>query len=205
MTKTPSLSIKEPCKQSWAGMSPADTGRFCNACSKVVIDFTAYSDAELMAFFSKNDTTSICGKFTNYQLQHEPVSAARPRRYSYFWSLFIFLSILFTQNAKAQIIGKVSVTVIAPIKVPQEKPATNRNVRGKIIDAVGNPIANAVIKLLPGNLQFITKADGEFSFDLPQSARYLVIEAAGYKTMRLNASERRYIKVQLTEELFKMG
>ena len=200
MSPSPIFSIKEPCHESWAVMIPTDLGRFCNACSKTVIDFTTYSDAELIAFFSKRETRDICGKFTNGQLHQEKILLQKPAKKSFVWSLILFFSMLFSQSASAQTLGKVSTTTVIPQDLFQDVMGEIHKVRGIITNGLGHPISNAVIKLFPSKLQFTTTASGEFSFDLPESTKYLFVEAVGYKAMRLNSSERRYMKVQMKED-----
>jgi hypothetical protein len=44
-------------------MTPGDKGRFCDSCQKTVHDFTGMSDMQLIAFFKKPSTGSVCGRF----------------------------------------------------------------------------------------------------------------------------------------------
>lgn len=62
------ISIPEPCSASWAEMTPVDKGRFCQQCSKTVIDFTNKSDAEVIRLM-RQTTISPCGRFSSEQLQ----------------------------------------------------------------------------------------------------------------------------------------
>ena len=41
------LTIPEPCHESWNSITSAEKGKFCNACRKTVVDFTAMGDREL--------------------------------------------------------------------------------------------------------------------------------------------------------------
>lgn len=50
-------------------MQPEQRGAFCNACSKVVIDFTQMSDEELIQYFESKKDERICGRFKSSQLE----------------------------------------------------------------------------------------------------------------------------------------
>jgi hypothetical protein len=71
MSKKFQLTIEEPCHEKWNNMAPADKGRFCDSCQKQVIDFTGMSDSQLVAFFKKPSTGSLCGRFNADQLNHD--------------------------------------------------------------------------------------------------------------------------------------
>lgn len=65
------ISVPQPCPQKWDKMTPAQGGRFCNQCDKVIVDFTKMSDDELLHYFSKNCNTEICGLFSNTQIEQK--------------------------------------------------------------------------------------------------------------------------------------
>ncbi len=49
-------------------MTPNEKGRFCNACSKTVIDFTKMNTLEIQNFLNMNKDQSICGHIKQSQL-----------------------------------------------------------------------------------------------------------------------------------------
>ncbi|WP_131707575.1 hypothetical protein [Chryseobacterium angstadtii] len=61
------LTISKPCHENWDTMSPDEKGKFCSVCSKVVKDFTNFSDEELLANFNSDE--KVCGRFTQDQLE----------------------------------------------------------------------------------------------------------------------------------------
>jgi len=80
MNKIKSVSIPEPCKQSWQQMVSVNSGRHCDSCSKTVIDFTAKTDAEIIKYFStKRDA---CGRFADDQLPrvNQLLQMPKPRK-----------------------------------------------------------------------------------------------------------------------------
>jgi len=62
------ITIPKPCHVDWNKMTPDKTGRFCNSCSKSVVDFTQMLPKEIQKFFIKNQGKKICGRFQNKQL-----------------------------------------------------------------------------------------------------------------------------------------
>lgn len=64
------IHIPEPCHEDWTKMTPAQKGRFCKSCKKVVIDFRGKSkteiESEIKARERKGEQT--CGRFTKSQL-----------------------------------------------------------------------------------------------------------------------------------------
>jgi hypothetical protein len=67
------LSIPHPCTKGWDNMTPSGNGRYCNACDKVVTDFTHMTDGEIQDFFLAHQTKKICGHFRKSQLERTRV------------------------------------------------------------------------------------------------------------------------------------
>lgn len=63
--------IPEPCHEDWNAMTPKERGRFCDACAKVVVDFTTMSDEEIINYLQQYSKQKTCGHFKNEQL-HQP-------------------------------------------------------------------------------------------------------------------------------------
>lgn len=90
--------IAEPCSANYNQMSPADKGRFCESCCKVVVDFTKKSAQEILDFLSGNQDT--CGRFRKSQLlpitvEKSPKISKRFSRFSVAL-FFVFGTMLFT-------------------------------------------------------------------------------------------------------------
>lgn len=72
-----SISIPEPCHEDWSQMTPKEKGRFCDSCSKTVVDFTKMNTYEIQDFISQNQENRVCGHFKQTQLEsvhlHVPI------------------------------------------------------------------------------------------------------------------------------------
>lgn len=63
------FSIPKPCSASWNKMHPNTQGRFCDLCSKTVVDFSNKSTQEIEQYFKKNSKEKTCGRFRTDQLK----------------------------------------------------------------------------------------------------------------------------------------
>jgi hypothetical protein len=68
MDRTYKLEIPKPCTQEWDEMIPDASGRFCNSCTKSVVDFTGMNSGEIKQYFSNNTGKKICGRFSSNQI-----------------------------------------------------------------------------------------------------------------------------------------
>lgn len=80
------LSIPTPCTQDWDAMTPADQGRHCAACQKVVVDFSRMTDGEIVALMQARAGQEICGRLETGQLGRELVPALPLPRKLPWWS-----------------------------------------------------------------------------------------------------------------------
>ncbi len=62
------IEIAKPCRAKWNGMTPAEQGRFCGECSKIVIDFTSMTTDEIHQYFLQHRDQKICGRFISAQI-----------------------------------------------------------------------------------------------------------------------------------------
>ncbi len=67
------ISIPEPCHEDWNSMTPDANGKFCNSCSKSVIDFTNKTDTEIHNMMIARKNERICGHFKKTQV-NRPLS-----------------------------------------------------------------------------------------------------------------------------------
>ena len=64
------INVPKPCSQNWNSMIPNKEGRFCNSCSKTVIDFTKMDIPEIKNYLIENSgKEGVCGHFKFDQVQ----------------------------------------------------------------------------------------------------------------------------------------
>ena len=68
--KTPNfiVSIPEPCHEDWNKMEPDTKGKFCNSCSKSVLDFSTKTDTEIKDILLEYKDQKVCGHFKKSQV-----------------------------------------------------------------------------------------------------------------------------------------
>ncbi|MBO9702992.1 MAG: energy transducer TonB [Sporocytophaga sp.] len=60
--------IENPCHEEWENMKIGVDSRFCNHCTKNVIDFTGRTRDEILEYILVNYNKNICGRFYSRQL-----------------------------------------------------------------------------------------------------------------------------------------
>lgn len=158
-------------------MTPTDQGAFCNVCSKCVVDFTRFSDAELLAYFS-NAPKNVCGRFDKKQLI--PPAAYTPIIPSFAKRLFLGLAMVAgfypTLNAQTSIISNQPATQQQPNHSnnskqlsPQTTSDTTGVITGVVLDSATSEPLFAVSVFIEGtNIGASTDFDGKFKLVLPQ-------------------------------------
>jgi len=62
-----SFAINTPCNQDWSSMEISNAGRYCQVCSKNVIDFTNQSNVDIYKTIM-DSKERICGRIWENQL-----------------------------------------------------------------------------------------------------------------------------------------
>lgn len=203
-----SLSIPKPCHENWAAMTPEDKGRFCAACQKTVIDFTAMTDAELAQFFKK-PAGSVCGRFDSSQLDRM-VDVPRKRLpwIKYFFGMAL-PALLFSKKAAAQgevrpTLGKVAVCMPskpsgAAIKVMKPPAQELRTITGVVSDASGMPIPGVSVVFKNTTRGVVTNTQGEFELkQTDETERELIFSSVGYERKMVAVDKQGDVSIVLT-------
>ncbi len=101
MGKYISINIPESCSQDWNMMEQRNEGRHCGSCKKTVIDFTVMTDTQLANFFKKN-TSNVCGRFYDDQLDKQIVLPKRELPWLKYFFTITLPAFLFSQKSWGQ-------------------------------------------------------------------------------------------------------
>lgn len=136
--ETYSLNIPRPCHEKWNDMTPNERGRFCNHCSKTIIDFTKMSDKEIISVLTHQP--NVCGRFRNEQMNRPIALSESTVIHSYFplrnivFGLFILTTplVVFSQTDTT----KTEIHAPSEILIVEENAKTGTDtVEGWLIDA----------------------------------------------------------------------
>jgi hypothetical protein len=172
MKKQFALTVPTPCHENWNTFTPTQKGKFCGACQKEVIDFTAWTDDEIKRYF-KTTTQSTCGRFKQQQLKIYPTTEVRPKSHSA-WAAFVaFLMLLVHEPAEAQTSTPTRQEQVDEQKREKiaGKALTTITVRGIVIDDVDSLGIPGVNVLRKGTTEgTVTDTNGKFelTLNLPQ-------------------------------------
>jgi TonB-dependent SusC/RagA subfamily outer membrane receptor len=201
------LSIPEPCHENWQQMTPTQQGRFCNACAKEVIDFSAMTDIQVLNYFTTLTHEKVCGRALPEQLDRTISRPAQPKkRIFWYWNYFVMFLMFFAKgnSTKAQNCTKPA-TELSPVKnvdvrgdvvVVAGQIKKQHVVSGKVIDNKGEPVPFASIINKEAKYGVATDGKGEFKINAASNS-ILSISAAGYKTVEIEVDTKTAINVVL--------
>jgi hypothetical protein len=192
MKRSFTISIKEPCTQNWDEMSPDNTGRFCASCQKTVIDFTKFSEEELISYFQQQKNI-VCGRLTEKQLSI-PIPQ-RPKRLT-FWAVnkFAAASLIAALGLPFKADAQVSITPTHNTperEVDNPVPEKLTLIKGVVKDENGEEIPGATITVKSTDKGTVSDIDGRFQLELPErdSAYKLICNALGMITQEVSVIE----------------
>lgn len=189
MKKTLIIEIPEPCNEKWSEMEPTAKGRACARCERELIDFTAFSDRQLVDYLSKHNG-KLCGHFSPRQLNKNLLPVAASYSGLSLPALALLAATLTANPVQAHVTTAPTETVSqkSPVKAPPEE----RIVDGMVIDAeTGEPVigAHVFLQLNGANVMaLVTDIDGYFTFRVQPGTIYdtlLVRMAYMYEETRM--------------------
>ncbi|UOR04772.1 carboxypeptidase-like regulatory domain-containing protein [Hymenobacter aerilatus] len=173
----PTLSVPTPCHENWQQMTPATNGRHCAACQTVVVDFTHFTDAELLAYLGQHAGQSTCGRFRAEQLGRplQPTTAATVGTAR--WRTWLAAAVAVwglrevaapAVRAQVPLEQREPTPTLAPITLGLVAPPPV-TVHGVVTDADG-PLPGVTV-LLPGTqLGAVSDTNGRFELTVPPAA-----------------------------------
>ncbi|SEA56419.1 hypothetical protein [Psychroflexus halocasei] len=186
--KSKSLKIEKPCDEEWEDMEYTENGRFCDLCSKNVIDLTQLNQLEITELLKGSDA-KICVRMTQKQLSLPLIDIDTTKNYNLTTNhvaigLMIAATLSVSQPLHSQN-NKIKTEFIQAsgsnqktgksfheIKSNPNKYIDLKVFKGKIISIKsGEPIADAKISLITPAKIFQTYSDlkGSFSLEIPES------------------------------------
>lgn len=159
------IEIAEPCSQDWSGMTAGEKGRFCNACEKVVVDFTTMSDSEVLNFFKEKTNEKTCGRFYRNQID-QPIIVDTPQKV--FWgvrvlrqvaaSLLFLQSFLYNDSVFAK--SKPAIEIVVDDELSTEGKTV---IKGRLLDYHSSkPVSGVKVMIDSTDYYCVTNKDGRF-------------------------------------------
>lgn len=207
MGKKIQLTIPTPCHENWEAMTPVDKGRFCAACQKQVMDFSNMNDRQVVDFFKKPSTGSVCGRFMPNQLQRDmEIPVKRIPWVKYFFQFAIpalFVSTKAKEQGEVRVIsvkpvvhteqqetvGKV-VPAVCSLLVPRNTPAlpvknNHLTVRGLVTDEYNSPMRYVSVMIKGTKYGTLTDSTGLFRIAVPAGEKKITIQVScvGFETI----------------------
>jgi hypothetical protein len=210
MPRSIQLSIPDPCQEKWSNMAPNKDGRFCSSCSKNIVDFSSMSNETLVAFFKKGTAGTVCGRFSNEQLQRDFLIPQRRIPWMKYFFQVALPGFLFSAKAISQSKDSASMPRIENLSIDSAKSNTNDadgaansndTIRGRITDSLGNPVPSASIQIRGTKSGAIADEAGYFQLYVKQNPTgSLMISSIGYesKLVDFNDTLRNFTQIKLT-------
>ncbi len=165
-----SIAIPKPCHENWNAMTPNEKGRFCNACSKTVIDFTKMKPSEIQNVLHENRNNRICGHIRqeqldaiNIQIPYESFSSEMNFHRLFLLALLIAMGTTLlnctNSNDKVQKINKVEIVDTVAQKISEPKTEISDTIKkNDTIIKTTKPVPPAPI-IAPTGIMITTLGD----------------------------------------------
>jgi hypothetical protein len=172
------ISVPNPCSKDWEKMASQGDGKFCGHCSKVVYDFSTFTDRELVDFFSK-PKEKVCGRYENTQL-NRLISIQEPVATSYFHQFFmsaaLALGIAGTASSQNTVATQKSGSSASVHSIKKSVTPVNdsaHQITGMVIDSANSqPLSGANLAIEHNGKRIAettTDGEGKFKFIISRS------------------------------------
>ena len=182
-------------------MTPAEGGRVCGNCEKLIVDFRKKSWKEIETKQSENNN-ALCGMYSDKQLKHWGKEVPKPNFCS---KNLLYASMVLSMNAAAnQLYGKTNIQLpkseiiqinqsIEKIKLEKEPHSDSLiTITGKVIDEeTKEPLIGVTLAIKNTVIGTITNVEGNFILkNISQKIITLQISYTGYETQEITLTER---------------
>ncbi|SNR29383.1 CarboxypepD_reg-like domain-containing protein [Maribacter sedimenticola] len=207
MKRNMTIGLSTPCNEKFTNFSSTEIGGFCTSCQKEVIDFTQFTDKELVRYLS-TATSKTCGRFKPSQLRTYKYKTLPMNNTLVSKSIGIMgfsLLALCTNKISAQepAITNPQTEITANVVNNTGKVSTVQEqylVIGTIIDESNEPLPGVNVILKGTTVGTQTDFDGKFEFpDQLEVDDVLVFSFLGYETQEytIKKSKTSTIDIQL--------
>lgn len=148
-------------------MEATEQGRYCNSCEKQVIDFTGFTDQQILQYFLKNPFP-VCGKMRASQLErrYQHSTPSVNRRFSPVAASLLSLAAITSQAAPAAPLKpKTHLVQQFQNKQPTINLTDSLIISGTVKNVKGIPLENVEIIFMESKI--LSDVDGNFQFTLP--------------------------------------
>jgi len=142
------IKIHNPCPENWETMQDASEGKFCEKCSKCVIDFTDKTDYEIQDILKTADGKEICGRISTRSLSMVATG------------IILVTNLTFVQAQTKNDLGIAT----------EQKKINNTKVSGKLIfKRTKKEISNAEVFFICKSeyIKTTTDENGNFALEIP--------------------------------------
>ena len=211
-TRINEVAIAEPCLQNWDEMDKREGFNFCKACSKNVIDFSGYTNAEIISVLA-GASSSVCGRLSKTQLNqlnyHLSIVPTSNRNWMKYLGVLAIGVSVFVMDVRAENFKTpIEITNSINNRTHVSKPVVLKKIYGYVIGADNKPAVG--IRLVIADTKFfsITDKNGRYEITLDDkfdvSKNKLVVESLQYHailTLDFSKGKQNNLKLQKAESM----
>ncbi|WP_029275349.1 hypothetical protein [Pedobacter borealis] len=211
-TRINEVTIAEPCLQNWDEMDKGEGFNFCKACSKNVIDFSGYTNAEIISVLA-GASSSVCGRLSNNQLNQlnyylSVVPITNRNWMKYLGVLAIGMSIFVIDARATNFKAPIEIAKSINNKTDDTKPIVSKKIYGYVMLADNNPAVG--IRLVIADTKFFSTTDKNGRYEITLDDKFdvgknkLVVESLQYHailTLDFSKGKQNNLKLQKAESM----
>ncbi|QNR85595.1 hypothetical protein H9N25_03730 [Pedobacter riviphilus] len=190
-TRINEVTIAEPCLQNWDEMDKGEGFNFCKACSKNVIDFSGYTNAEIISVLA-GASSSVCGRLSQSQLNqlnlHLSIVPTINRNWMKYLGVLAIGMSIFIMDARAENLKTpIEITNGINNKIDDKKPVVPKRIYGYVNGVDNKPVAGIRLSILDTKYTALTDKNGRYeivldnNFDVKKNQ--LTVESIQYTAL----------------------
>jgi hypothetical protein len=212
-TKAIAINITNPCSENWDLMEKKNDGNFCESCQKCVVDFSTYSNAEIVKILSSSKS-DICGRLTNRQLaqlNHYLIAVPTNHNWLKYLGVLAIGASVFAGDVKANVLKKPEAISSSSVKSADvSKIVSPKKIYGYVFDENNKPIAG--LRIVVANTKLFAKTDNNGRYEIilgknsiPKSSLIKVESLKFEGSVEVNLSASKQANINLQELYMIMG